>query len=237
MARAGRQVSAPPAGSRAAVLARIRASLGVTGEEPSRRAAVAARLAEHRDGVVPAIATGDAAERLSRFREKALAAAATLTDVASPADLPEAIARFLAGRNLPARLRHGDDPRLAGLAWPSVALEIATGRSDGGDLVGLSHAEAAIAETGTLMLVSGPDNPTTLNFLPETHIVVVDAGDVVGGLEDAMQRLRARYGPGEMPRTVNFVTGPSRSADIEQTLLYGAHGPRALQIFLVGAES
>ena len=88
-------------------------------------------------------------------------------------------------------------------------------------------------QTGTLALVSGPDNPTTLNFLPETHIVVIEAAKIVGNYETFWEMLRAAYGEGAMPRTVNFITGPSRSADIEQTLLLGAHGPRALHIIIV----
>ena len=84
------------------------------------------------------------------------------------------------------------------------------------------------------MLLSGPDNPTTLNFLPDTHIVVVDADDIAGDYETVWQRIRALYGTGKLPRTVNMITGPSRSADIEQTLILGAHGPRALHILVVG---
>ncbi|MEZ5579927.1 MAG: LUD domain-containing protein [Candidatus Competibacteraceae bacterium] len=73
------------------------------------------------------------------------------------------------------------------------------------------------------MLLSGPHSPpTTLNFLPDTHIVVLRADRIVGAYEDAWDLLRAR-GLG-MPRTVNFITGPSRSADIEQTVQMGAHG-------------
>jgi L-lactate dehydrogenase complex protein LldG len=84
------------------------------------------------------------------------------------------------------------------------------------------------------MLVSGPDNPTTLNFLPENHIVVLNAADIKGDLETLLTALRQTYGKGEMPRTVNLVTGPSRSGDIEQTILLGAHGPRAVHLVLVG---
>ena len=97
-----------------------------------------------------------------------------------------------------------------------------------------SHAFAGVAETGTLVLLSGPDNPTTLNFLPDTHIVMLSADDVAGDYETVWRRLRERYGPGALPRTVNLITGPSRSADIEQTLILGAHGPRALHILVVG---
>jgi L-lactate dehydrogenase complex protein LldG len=91
-----------------------------------------------------------------------------------------------------------------------------------------------VAETGTLVLVSGPDNPTTLNLLPDTHIVMIDADDIAGDYEAVWRRVRDTYGAGQAPRTVNLVTGPSRSADIEQTLILGAHGPRALHIFVVG---
>jgi L-lactate dehydrogenase complex protein LldG len=98
----------------------------------------------------------------------------------------------------------------------------------------VSHAFAAVAETGTLVLVSGADNPTTLNFLPDVHIVVVETSDVTPDFETVMARLRSRFGADAMPRTVNMITGPSRSADIEQTLILGAHGPRKLHVIVVG---
>jgi len=223
-----------PSDARTAVLARIRASIGVTGKEPLRRAAVADRLAGRPRGVIPETARVEGAARLAAFAEKVVTTMASFEAVATAAEVPMAVAAYLAGRNLPAEIRHGADPRLASLPWSGTMLAVSTGRSDGRDPVGVSHAEAGIAETGSVVLVSGPDNPTTLNFLPETHVVVVDAADIVGGLEDAMARIRARFGAGVMPRTVNFVTGPSRSADIEQKLLYGAHGPKRLHVIMVG---
>ena len=101
--------------------------------------------------------------------------------------------------------------------------------------MGLSHAIAGAAETGTLFLISGPDNPSTLNFLPETHAVVVLAGDIVGSYEEGWTKLRALSGNGTMPRTVNLVSGPSRTADIEQTIVMGAHGPRNLIVVIAGS--
>jgi L-lactate dehydrogenase complex protein LldG len=98
----------------------------------------------------------------------------------------------------------------------------------------MSHALAGVAETGTLVLTSGPDNPTTINFLPETHIVAVRADDIVGDYESVWDAFRLRFGRGALPRTVNMITGPSRSGDIEQTILLGAHGPRRLHIVVVG---
>lgn len=211
------------------IYANIRRSLHVTGQEAPRRAAVADRLARTPSGVIPERGR----DGLATFKTEAVRAAATLSEVGSASQIPAEIARYLREHNLPATLRIGADARLAALPWAETALTMSRGPSDGRDLNGASVAFAGVAETGTLALVSGPDNPTTLNFLPDNHIVVVFAEDVVGGLEGVFARLRARYGAGRAPRTLNFITGPSRSADIEQTLLFGAHGPRKLHIVLV----
>jgi L-lactate dehydrogenase complex protein LldG len=85
-----------------------------------------------------------------------------------------------------------------------------------------------------LFLVSGADNPTTLNFLPEAHMVLINASDILGSYEEAWDRLRAAYGEATLPRTVNMISGPSRTADIEQTIVRGAHGPRRLHVLILG---
>ncbi|HLW90164.1 MAG TPA: lactate utilization protein [Roseiarcus sp.] len=215
------------------ILANIRASLGVTGGEAPRRLAVDERLALAPSGVIPARGQGDAATMAAAFKAEAERAQASVVEVAGAADVPAEIARYLRDANLPATLRMGEDKRLAAMPWGETALEVAHGASDGHDLNGASVAFAAVAESGTLALASGPDNPTTINFLPDNHIVVVFAGDIVADYESVWKNLRARFGKGAMPRTVNLVTGPSRSADIEQTLLLGAHGPRRLHIVMV----
>jgi L-lactate dehydrogenase complex protein LldG len=221
--------------SRDLIFASIRRSLGVSGQEAPRRKAVDDRLAQHPAGIVPARGQLAARERLALFRAMVEAAAGSVEIIADADDVPTAIAAFLRAHNLPMALRRGTDPRLSALPWQRERnLEVAVGPSDGKDLVALSHAFGAVAESGTLMLVSGPDNPTTLNFLPDTHIVVVDANDVAGDYETLWRRLREKFGDGQMPRTVNLITGPSRSADIEQTLILGAHGPRRLHVMVVG---
>ncbi len=174
---------------------------------------------------------------LATFRFEAERAQATVAEVASLAEAPAEIARFLRDANCPATLRMGQDPRLAALPWRETALDISTGPSDGHDLNAVAFAFAAVAESGTLALVSGPENPTTLNFLPDNAIVLVSREDVVADYEFVFARLRAAYGKGGAPRTLNFVTGPSRSADIEQTLLLGAHGPRRLHIVIAGGSA
>jgi L-lactate dehydrogenase complex protein LldG len=216
------------------VFGAIRRSLGVRGDERTRRHAVADRLAQAPKGLIPARGQTSGRALLDVFRTQAELAMATVAAVAGPADVPGAVADFLRNHNLPAALRMGEDPRLAGMPWGETQIDVAHGRSGGADLNGVGHAFAAVAETGTIVMVSGPDNPSTLNFLPDNHIVVVAEKDVVGDYETAFDRVRAAYGGGEMPRTVNLITGPSRSADIEQTLLLGAHGPRRLHLILVG---
>ena len=219
--------------ARAEILSNIRRSLGVSGAEPMRRAAVDDRLERAPKGVIPARGQLDAAGRAALFRAQAEGALATLATLENAADIPQEIARYLRDNNLPATIRIGADLRLADLPWGKTALDVAHGPSTGGDLNAVSHAFAGVAETGTLALTSGPDNPSTLNFLPDNHIVVLSTKDITGDYESVWHRLRVAYGKGTMPRTLNYITGPSRSGDIEQTMLLGAHGPRRLHIVLV----
>jgi L-lactate dehydrogenase complex protein LldG len=112
-------------------------------------------------------------------------------------------------------------------------LTLRKGRAEASDQVSITGAFAGIAETGTLVMASGPEHPVTLNLLPDTHVVVLREQDIVSGNEDVWERLRARYGKDRMPRTVNTITGPSRTGDIEQTIELGAHGPRRMHIVVV----
>jgi len=195
------------------------------------RAELEARLNAHRRGTIPKRVALDPAALVDLFVENVRGLSGTVDRVASADDVPGAVADYLARENLPATLRAAPSPAIEGLPWDKrSALTVSYGRSFGQDEVGITPAFAAVAETGTLMLRSGPDHPTTLNFLPDTHVVVLRASQVVGPYEDAWARLRAA---GAMPRAVNFVSGPSRTADIEQTIQLGAHGPRRLHIVLI----
>lgn len=216
------------------VLGSIRRSLGVSGTEAPRRTAVEERLARHPRGIVPGRGAAPPKKRLGLFRDMLAEASGTFQEVASLAEVPAAVAAYLRSKNLPMSVRRGADPLLESVPWQDEkALEVSVGRSDGRQLASVSRAFKAVAETGTLVLVSGGDNPTTLNFLPEQHIVLVDAKDLVGDYETAWDALRRKYGAG-IPRTVNWITGASRSADIEQVLLHGAHGPKGLHVIVVG---
>ena len=219
--------------SRAAVFASIRRSLGVTGDEATRRFEVETRLKQAPPGIVPKRGQGDLSARLATFKDEAERAQASVAEIGGWMEAPAEIARFLRENNCPATVRMGDDPRLAAMPWSETSLEIQHGASDGGDVNAVSVAFAGIAETGTLALVSGPDNPTTLNFLPDNHIVILPREAIEADYESVFASLRGIYGKGGAPRTLNFITGPSRSADIEQTLLLGAHGPRRVHIVVV----
>ncbi len=216
------------------ILGMIRRSLKREPDDEAARAVVEARLGETLRGPVPARAQLPPAARVDLFEDMAVEQSATVARVARVEDVPAAVADYLKAGNLALRLILAPDPALEDLPWEGQPLlEVEAGRAEASDQVSLTVAVAGVAETGTLMLVSGPKAPTTLNFLPETHIVVLKASRVVGPYEDAWDLLRETYGRGALPRTVNFITGPSRSADIEQTIQLGAHGPRRLHIVLV----
>lgn len=220
--------------ARDSILAKIRRTRATGSDDATRRATVEARLAAHAPGRVPARGHIDAAARVDLFASMAEKVSASVQRLASADEVPAAVAAYLRSKNLPQEIRRGADPRLAGLPFDrEPQLAVTEGPSDGSHLAGLSHAYAGVAETGTVVLVSGADNPTTLNFLPEHHLVVVKASEIAGDYETVWARVRETYGAGVMPRTVNWITGPSRSGDIEQTILLGAHGPRSLHLLVV----
>ena len=223
--------------ARTRILGSIRAGLEVTGKESDRRATVAQRLATHPQNLIPARARQAKPALVQIFREYLEGQSASVAELASVDEVPAAIAAYLRGKNLALKLRQGDDPLWSHVPWDKEpALERTKGRAVGADTAGLSRAIAGIAETGTLVFISGPDNPTTLNYLPETHLIVVHEAAIVGAYEDMWSSLRATQdagAAGQMPRAVNFVSGPSRTADIEQQLVMGAHGPRRMLVMIV----
>lgn len=223
--------------AREEIFAGIRRSLGVSAGDRTRAEAVKARIEAAHGGIRPARGEGDSTQRMAVFKREAESVSASVSIVPSVGEAAREIAQFLRQHNLPARVRMGEDQRLATVPLGENGIETSTGVSGGDDLNGLSHAEAGISETGTLMLFSGAHNPSTLNFLPDNHIVVLRARDIAPVYEDAFAMVRARFGKGVMPRTVNLITGPSRSADIEQKLLLGAHGPRRLHIIVIDDET
>jgi L-lactate dehydrogenase complex protein LldG len=216
-------------GARDQILSGIRRSLKRDALPGDRRADCEERLDRHPRNLVPARAQVPQPEQVEIFAAMAAEVSATVARVPSRDAVPDAVAEYLAGLNLPAEIRIAPD--LSGIAWDRrPTLTVAEGRAEDRDLTSVTGALYGIAESGTLMISSSPGHPTTLNLMPDNHIVVLSAKDVVGSYEDAWDGLRAR---GAMPRTVNFITGPSRTGDIEQQIQLGAHGPRRLHILLV----
>jgi L-lactate dehydrogenase complex protein LldG len=169
-----------------------------------------------------------------RFLTKLTRVAGTHASVASNAELVAAVTDYIEKQNLPQRVCVAPHPLLAHVEWPQD-WQVVHGRTQGDDRVGLTVAFCGIAESGSLMLLSGPESPTTLNFLPDDFLCLLPESRIVPRLEDAWALLRAERG--SMPRAANIITGPSRTADVEQTIQLGAHGPRRLHVLLWGARS
>ena len=208
----------------------MRASLPARGEAALRR------VSDHDANLVPARAREPGLDLEALFAAMAEAVKCTLARVAGEAEVPAAVAAFLARHNLPTEIAMAPDARLDRIPWSAAPLlRVRRGAARASDLVAVTGTAAAIAETGTLMMASGPARPNTLNFLPDNHIVVVAADDIVATYEDAWRRLDADGD--ELPRTVALITGPSRTSDIELVPTLGAHGPRRLHIVIAGAAS
>jgi len=219
--------------ARQTILNGIRRSLRRGELAGGERDAVEARLAEPPRG--PAVARANLAqpEKIALFCQWAEANNATVARVTT-AEVPGEIAGYLARNNLPAEAVMAPSAQLEGYDWASQKmLALRRGRGEARDHVSITGAFAGIAETGTLVTASGPEHPVTLNLLPDTHVVVLRESDIISGYEDVWTRLRQRYGKNNMPRTVNTITGPSRTGDIEQTIELGAHGPRRMHIVVV----
>lgn len=207
------------------ILRRVRAGVGKE-DFAARRATAEAYLAARARGPQPSLGY----ELAARFRSKAESLASSVDAVADPADAPAAVARYLAAGGLGKRIVLAAD--IAYLGWAAAGLEGVVRATEDADRVGVSGCFCAIAETGTLMLLSGPETPATISLLPETHIALVPVSRIVGTMEEAFALLRAERGT--LPRAVNFVSGPSRTGDIEQTIVLGAHGPCRVHLILTG---
>ena len=210
------------------ILGKVRTALGRSGPLPAARAeAMRAYLREHPQGPRPRSDW----ELVERFRARATALESTVDEVETMASVPAAIARYLKANQLP--LTAVLWPELAAMDWKSAGITAEARKAEDRDLVGITGSYCAIAETGTMLMLSGAPTPASTSLLPETHIAIVPVARIVSGMEDAMALVRKERGA--LPRATNFVSGPSRTADIEQTLVLGAHGPYRVHIVVVHA--
>jgi len=216
------------------ILGRVRQSLGRR-DAAAAQARAEAYLAAHAHGPRPAL-RGDLVQR---FIERAQDMESTVERVADAATIPAAVARYVDALDLPAALAPQRShagvcwPEFAALDWRGAGLAIEARPTVGDDRLGITGAYCAIAETGTLVIVSGPETPTASTLLPDTHVAILRASRIVAGMEDAFALLRGELS--SPPRAVNLISGPSRTGDIEQTIVLGAHGPFRVHILLLDA--
>ena len=214
--------------TRTEILARIRAGVG-----RATRPAFAAPVG-HVLGPQLAALTGQAAGSdvlKARFVRHALASSTTVVELAERFAVPAEVARYLDAHGLPRRAALWAE--LADLDWANVGVAVEARAAQDDDAVGITGVFCAIAETGTLLTLSGPDTAAKTSLLPETHIAVVPVARVVATLEEAFALVRAEHG--KLPRALNFISGPSRTGDIEQTIVLGAHGPARVHLILIGS--
>ena len=216
-------------GARENILARIRKAQGRSGAGPTEAemAQVREAIARHEVGPQPAFA--HAPDRLAQFRKECERLGTTHATVASEGDVPAEVARYLAAGKLAPALAGWSE--FAALEWKGAGIEFRNRPANADDATGLTGSFCAIAETGTVLLLSSPATPKVTALLPETHLCIVRATRLVDTMEDSFALLRREVG--EPPRAVFFVSGPSRTADIEQTIVIGAHGPYRVHVILV----
>lgn len=205
------------------ILRKVRGALAATGHAFASDS-VREKLSQHPRGPLPSMPW----ETLPRFCERCLSLSSTVDQVPGSDSIAAAVARYLATQTLAPRLVMW--PEFAALDWPGAGVLAEVRAATGNDAVGLTGVFCAIAETGTLMLLSGAATPLVNSLLPETHIAVVPASRVVRSMEDAFDLLRReQHG---LPRQVSFISGPSRTADIELTLVLGIHGPARVHVII-----
>ena len=211
----------------------MRKALRKSGPDSANRAEADAYIAAHAQGPRPAMP----ADLVARFLQRATDMASTVERIASRSDIPAAVARYLDALDLPPQLAEQKShagvcwPEFADLDWRGAGLAIEARPTAGQDRVGITGSFCAIAETGTLVFSTGADTPTATTLLPDTHIAVLRADRVVSGMEEAFALVRAAHGG--LPRAMNMISGPSRTGDIEQTIVLGAHGPFRVHILLL----
>ena len=209
-------------------------ALRKTGPDTAARADAEAYLAARAQGPRPAMP----ADLVARFLQRATDMASTVERIASKAEIPAAVARYLNALDLPPELAAQRShagvcwPEFADLDWKGAGLTVEARPTVGNDRLAITGSFCAIAETGTLVFTTSAATPTASALLPDTHVAVVRADRVVSGMEEAFALVRKEHSG--MPRAMNMISGPSRTGDIEQTIVLGAHGPFRVHLLLLG---
>jgi len=209
------------------ILARIREKSGRSGlTSEAELDIVRLHIAQHVCGPLPSIAMQDP---VTHFISECARLKSTTAELADLTVLPAEVARYVAANTLAPRCVGWHE--FAGLDWAGAGIQFDDRPANGNDLIGLTGSFCGIGETGTLLLLGAPATPKATALLPETHICVVKKSRIVATMEDSFALMRNEIG--EPPRATFFVSGPSRTADIEQTLVIGAHGPYRVHVILI----
>ncbi len=167
---------------------------------------------------------------IERLIQKHTAVHGTVAVVSALSEVPDAVSAFLSIHGLPAKMVMSSTEWMLGLDW-NPDWEMECRRTSAEDAAAVTDVVCAVAESGTFVIASSADVSSTQMFLPENHVVIVDAGQIVRHLDDALTVCAERIAASA--RGVHMITGPSKTADVEQTLQYGAHGPRRLHAVIV----
>ena len=220
--------------AREAILGRVRSALGKSARDEQGLARAESVIAAHRQGPRPHIGGDLVAHFIARARDLS----STVERIDDRSAVPHAVARYIDSLVLPPELQKQKShrgvcwPELADLDWQGAGLQMEARPTQGDDRLGVTGAFCAIAETGTLVFLAGAQTPTATTLLPDTHIAVLQPTRIVAAMEDAFSLIRRENGG--LPRAVNMISGPSRTGDIEQTIVLGAHGPYRVHILVVG---
>ncbi|SMD11735.1 L-lactate dehydrogenase complex protein LldG [Desulfocicer vacuolatum DSM 3385] len=210
--------------NRQAILNRVQHALGRTGSTPEPP------IRPQRQVVLPKPeAEGDLTARFSKNLQKA---GGSIVEIATPEEIPVRIAALLNEKGVPLQVAMGKDEALRGGDWQAVGLSVKNSAAGDLDSASVTRAFCGVAEVGSVVFCSGADNPTPNNFLAKYHFAVLSRKQLVPCLEDVWGLLRDRHRARGLPRAVNFITGPSATADVEATLQVGVHGPHHFEVLL-----
>lgn len=212
--------------ARSTILERIRKANHGHGNPPTVPDSLEQRLHKTPRGPLPQWTE----EHESRFITQLQKAGGTLNKIHQTNEVITEVTAYLNHHDLPHTLVSASSTLLNDLVWPDNMV-VERRPVEANDVTVITEAYAAVAETGSIVLCSSQDTPTTFNFLPDNFLCVVQNNRIAAHTEDIWDRVRQEKN--KLPRAINFITGPSRTADVEQTIQIGAHGPRRLHVLLL----
>lgn len=213
--------------SRQLIFDRLKNKLGRTlVNESDGLTIIKEHIQTHPRGPIPVFSKSN----IEQFILKVEKVSGTVESIKNIAELPTAISNYMHSIGVENKLVATSSTIIQETKWPSD-FEIEYRYAISTDTTSLNMAYAGIAETGSLVLHSTAETPTTLNFLPDNFICVIEAEKIHACMEDIWDSFRKDNK--DIPRTINIITGPSRTADVEQTIQLGAHGPRRLHIIIL----